>query len=415
MLNMFTKKKPNSGTTVITEPEKIQNFMNRGIEKIYPNDEFLEKRLASGEKLSMYLGIDPTGPTLHLGHSIALKKMAEFQKLGHKAILLIGDFTAQIGDPDKTSVRKQLTHAEVLENAKLYKEQASLFLDFGGSNPAELRYNSEWSNPMKFADVLNLASKMTVQQMLERDMFRKRLSENKPIYLHEFMYPLMQGYDAVAMDVDGEIGGNDQTFNMLVGRTLMKDMSNKEKFVLPVKLLTDTSGAKMGKTTNNMLSFLDSAQDKFGKIMSWPDGMIMSGFELLTDVNLRDVEQRLASGENPRDIKMDLAMNVTEFYHSKDEADKAKQAFITQFSKQEIPEDIPEVVINEELGIIEVLKQTGLAKSNNEAKRKIQEGAVVLDGNKIKSITFKMSGGKPQKGDTVILKLGRKIIKLKFK
>ena len=183
---MFKKfsNKSNNSTEIVTDLEQIQAFMSRGIEKIYPNDGFLEKRLSSGEKLSMYMGIDPTGPTLHLGHSIALKKMAEFQKLGHKAILVIGDFTAQIGDPDKTSVRKQLTHAEVLENAKLYKEQASLFLDFDGPNPAELKYNSEWSDPMKFADVLNLASKMTVQQMLERDMFRKRLAENKPIYLH---------------------------------------------------------------------------------------------------------------------------------------------------------------------------------------------------------------------------------------
>lgn len=415
MLHMFAKKKNDKKVSITTSEEEIKTFITRGIEKVYPNNKFLVDRLSSGEQLSMYLGIDPTGPTLHLGHSIALKKMAEFQKLGHKAILLIGDFTAQIGDPDKTSVRKQLTHAEVLENAKLYKEQASLFLDFDGPNPAELRYNSEWSDPMKFADVLSLASKMTVQQMLERDMFRKRLAENKPIYIHEFMYPLMQGYDAVAMDVDGEIGGNDQTFNMLVGRTLMKDISNKEKFVLPVKLLTDTSGAKMGKTTNNMLSFLDTPQEKFGKIMSWSDGMIMPGFELLTDEPLREIEQRLASGENPRDIKMNLALLVTAFYHGPEVAEKAQNDFITQFSKQEIPEDVPEVVINEELGIVEVLKKTGLAKSNNEAKRKIQEGAVVLDGNKIKSITFKMSGGKPQKGDTVILKLGRKIIKLKFK
>ena len=399
---------------VITDADKIEKFMSRGIEKIYPKEDFLRSRLASGKQLSMYLGIDPTGPTLHLGHSIALKKLKEFQQLGHKAILLIGDFTAQIGDPDKTDVRKALTHEEVLENAKLYKQQASLFLDFGGDNPAELKYNSEWNAKMSFPDVLNLASKMTVQQMMERDMFRKRLQENKPIYIHEFMYPLMQGYDAVAMDVDGEIGGNDQTFNMLVGRTLMKDMLGKEKFVMPVKLLTDTSGAKMGKTTNNMLSFLDSAQEKFGKIMSWTDGMILPGFELCTDEDLRDIEQRLASGENPRDVKMDLAINIVSFYHSADEAKTAKENFITQFSKQEIPADIPEVVINEELGIIEVLKKANLVKSNNEAKRKIQEGAVVVDGDKVKSISLKLTK-KPKSGDTIILKLGRKIIKLKFK
>lgn len=399
----------------ITDPEKIDAFLSRGIERVYPNDEFVKERLMSGDKLTMYFGIDPTGPTLHLGHSIALKKMKEFQELGHTPILLIGDFTARIGDPDKSSVRNQLTHEEVLENAKLYKEQASLFLDFEGDNPAELKYNSEWSDPLKFADVLNLASKMTVQQMLERDMFKKRLEDNKPIYIHEFMYPLMQGYDAVAMNVDGEIGGNDQTFNMLTGRTLMKDMCNKEKFVLPVKLLTDTSGSKMGKTTNNMLSFLDSASEKFGKVMSWTDGMIMSGFELCTDVDLAKIQARLDSGENPRDIKLELAHNIVSFYDGAEAADKAQQDFITQFSKQEIPEDVPEVVINEDLGIVEVLKKTNLVQSNNEARRKIEEGAVVLDGNKVKSISFKMSGGKPKKGDTIILKLGRKIIKLKFK
>jgi len=409
------KKDTNKKISISTDKDAIKHFMTRGIEKIYPNDGFLKSRLESGEQLSMYLGIDPTGPTLHLGHSIALKKMAEFQKMGHKAILLIGDFTAQIGDPDKENVRKQLTREEVLENAKLYKEQASLFLDFDGPNAAELKYNSTWSDPMTFADVLNLASKMTVQQMMERDMFRKRLVEKKPIYIHEFMYPLMQGYDAVAMNVDGEIGGNDQTFNMLVGRTLMKDMLGKEKFVLPVKLLTDTSGSKMGKTTSNMLSFLDTPQEKFGKIMSWSDGMIIPGFELLTDVDLKEINNRLSSGENPRDIKMELASNVTQFYHGKDMAQKAQKAFVTQFQKQEIPENLPEVVINEELGIVEILKKTGLAKSNNEARRKITEGAVVLNGNKVKSISLKMSGGKLKKGDTVVLKLGRKIIKIKFK
>lgn len=398
-----------------TDPQDIEKFMSRGVEKIYPNDDFLKERLLSGEKLSMYLGIDPTGPTLHLGHSIAIKKLKEFQDLGHKAILLIGDFTAQIGDPDKSSVRKPLTHEEVLQNAKLYQEQASKFLSFEGDNPAELKYNSEWNSKLNFEDVLKLASKMTVQQMLERDMFRKRLDEQKPIYIHEFMYPLMQGYDAVAMDVDGEIGGNDQTFNMLVGRGLMKDMRNKEKFVLPVKLLTDTSGAKMGKTTNNMLSFLDSPQEKFGKIMSWTDGMIMPGYELCTDVDLDEVQSRLDSGENPRDIKMDLAHTIVGFYDGEGSADAAKEAFITQFSKQAIPEDIPEVVINEDLGIVEILKKTNLVKSNNEAKRKIQEGAVVLDGDKVKSISLKLTGGKPKAGDTFILKLGRKIIKLKFK
>jgi len=401
-------------TKVSTDEKQIQQFMTRGVEKLYPSMDFLYSRLQSGEQLTMYLGIDPTGPTLHMGHSIALRKLAEFQKLGHKAILLIGDFTARIGDPtDKSETRNQLTHAEVLENAKLYQEQASLFLDFNGDNPAELRYNGEWSDPMRFADVMDLASRMTVQQMMERDMFRKRYAEGKPIFIHEFFYPLMQGYDAVAMDVDGEIGGNDQTFNMLVGRDLMKDMKQKEKFVMPMKLLVDNSGAKMGKTTNNMLSFLDTAAEKFGKIMSWTDGMIEGGFELLTDIDLDLVRTRLSSDENPRDIKMDLALDVVSFYHGVEEAQSAKLSWETQFSEGGVPEDLPEHSIESPAEIMELLKETGLVKSGGEARRKIDEGAVQVDGKKIKEIKLKVTQEQLEKG--IILKLGRKMIKIKKK
>ncbi|MDD5318387.1 MAG: tyrosine--tRNA ligase, partial [Candidatus Pacebacteria bacterium] len=197
----------------------IQELLTRGVEHIFPNPAFLEEKLKKGEKITIYLGIDPTGPTLHLGHVIILKKLRDFQRLGHKVILLIGDFTAQIGDPtDKMATRKKLSAKEVLNNCKVYKTQASRFLDFSGRNKAELRFNSSWLKKMNFADVLELASHMTVEQMLKRDMFEKRNSEGKPIFIHEFLYPLLQGYDSVALGVDAEIGGNDQTFNMLVGR-----------------------------------------------------------------------------------------------------------------------------------------------------------------------------------------------------
>lgn len=401
-------------TKIITDEQAIEKFITRGVEKIYPNTDFLRERLESGEQLSMYLGIDPTGPTLHMGHSIALRKLAEFQKMGHKAILLIGDFTARIGDPtDKSEARNQLTHEEVLENAKLYQKQASLFLDFDGDNPAELKYNSEWSDPLRFADVMDLASRMTVQQMLERDMFRRRLEEGKPIYIHEFFYPLMQGFDAVAMDVDGEIGGNDQTFNMLVGRDLMKEMKGKEKFVLPMKLLTDTSGAKMGKTTNNMLSFLDTPTEKFGKIMSWTDGMIEGGFELLTDADLDEVRARIASDENPRDIKMDLAMQVVSFYDGEESAEQARENWQTQFSEGGVPEDLPEYVVESPAEIMELLRSTGMVQSGKEARRKIDEGAVHLDGKKIKEIKLKVTKEQLEKG--FVLKLGRKMFRIKGK
>ncbi|TSC72766.1 MAG: hypothetical protein G01um101470_282, partial [Parcubacteria group bacterium Gr01-1014_70] len=270
----------------------IKELLTRAVERIYPSAEFLESRLKNGEQLSLYLGIDPTGPTLHLGHIIPLLKLAQFQALGHKIILLIGDFTGMIGDPtDKTATRKRLTRAEVLENAKLYKEQASRIIQFGGKNPAEIRHNSEWLGKMSFEDVLELCSQITHSQAVKRDMFQKRISEGKDLYIHEFLYPLMQGYDSVAMDVDGEVGGNDQSFNMLVGRDLMKKIKNKEKFVVATKLLTDGAGAKMGKTEGNTVALTDSAADMFGKVMSWPDSMILAGFELCTRVPVEEIKK----------------------------------------------------------------------------------------------------------------------------
>ena len=401
-----------SMTSINTNAQEIQEFVNRGVETVYPNDDFLIDRLSSGKQLSMYLGIDPTGPTLHLGHVITLRKLAHFQRLGHKVILLIGDFTAQVGDPtDKSETRKQLTHEEVLENARLYQDQASLFLDFEGDNPAELRYNSEWSDQMRFAEVMDLASRMTVQQMLERDMFRRRMESGKPIYIHEFFYPLMQGYDAVALDVDGEIGGNDQTFNMLVGRDLMKDMKDKEKFVLPMKLLTDTGGAKMGKTTGNMLSFLDTPAEKYGKVMSWTDGMIEPGFELLTDEPLESVRTRLGSEENPRDIKKDLARRIVAMFHDEEVAKEAQEHWETQFTDGGIPEDIPEHLVESPEEIMNLLRETGMVKSGKEARRKIDEGAVQLDGKKIKEIKVKLTKEQLEQG--VVLKLGRKMFRIK--
>ena len=395
---------------ILTDENKIDEVVKRGVEKNYPSDDFLREKLKEGKQLKIYLGIDPTGPTLHMGHMVVLKKLRQLQLLGHKIVLLIGDFTATIGDPDKTSVREPLTREEVLENQQLYKEQASIFLDFGGENPAEFVYNSEWLSKMNFEEVLNLASKMTVQQMLERDMFKRRLEEGKPIYIHEFMYPLMVAQDSLVMDVDGEVGGNDQTFNMLTGRHLQKEVQNKEKFVIPMKLLVDSTGAKMGKTTGNMLSFLDSADEKFGKIMSWTDGMILPGFELLTDKDLKEVEERLRSSENPRDIKMDLALTIVEFYHSKNEAEEAQKNWEAQFSKNEIPENIEEFEVKEGEGILTILSQIGFVTSNGEARRKVAEKAVKLDGEAVLDPTYTITGS----GEKII-KLGRKIAKLIIK
>ena len=371
MFSKFFKKR-----SVSTDESKIEELLTRGVERIYPNEEFFKERLKSGERLKIYLGIDPTGPTLHLGHAIPLRKLRQFQDLGHEVVLLMGDFTARIGDPDKKEVRKQLTHKEVLENTKLYKSQAETFLSFEGSNPAKIAFNNDWLGALTFSDVLELASKVTVQQMLERDMFRKRIAEEKPIYLHEFMYPLMQGYDSVAMDVDGEVGGNDQTFNMLTGRTLMKEMQKKEKFVIPMKLLIDPTGAKMGKTTGNMLSFLDSPEDKFGKVMSWTDEMIFNGFELCTDRNLKEIQERISSGENLRDVKLDLAYEIVKTYHGEASAIKGKDAFIATFQKKEIPDEVEIIIIQENTPLVDALIKNETIESKTEFKRLVEAGAI---------------------------------------
>lgn len=411
-----------------TDPKKIEYIVTRGVERIFPHEDFLRKRLESGERLTVYLGIDPTGPTLHMGHVIPLIKLSQLQELGHQIILLIGDFTARIGDPDKNNVRKQLTHQEVLENAKRYQEQASLLLNFEGENPAEFRYNGTWLDRMNFADVITLASQITVQQMLNRDMFKKRFfgsiecehcgntfsvknhestyedqakskefigeltcpqchkkntkkntkKEQSPIYLHEFMYPLMQGYDSVAMNVDGEVGGNDQTFNMLVGRDLMKNLNPpKEKFVIPMKLLVDNQGQKMGKTTGNMLSFLDSPDQKFKKIMTWSDDMMVNAFELLTDIDLVSVQQRIDAQENPRDIKFDLALNIVSKFHGKDQALDAKKRWLKEVQQEAIPEDIPEV--NNKDNVIDTLV-SATQESRSQVRRLIKEQAVRING-----------------------------------
>ena len=370
---------------------KIETIVTRGVERIFPNEDFLRTQLMEGKQLTIYLGIDPTGPTLHMGHVIPLMKLAQLQELGHKIILLIGDFTARIGDPDKSEAREPLTHEQVLENAKLYKEQASLFLNFEGENPAEFKYNGEWLDQMKFADVIELASHMTVQRMLDRDMFRRRVDAGTPVYIHEFMYPLMQGYDSVVMDVDGEVGGNDQTFNMLVGRDLLKDQTPpKEKFVIPMKLLVDSNGEKMGKTTGNMLSFLDSGDEKFKKIMTWSDEMMMLGFELLTNVDLESIQARMDSGENPRDIKFDLAHNIVTKFHSESEADVAKESWINEVQQDNKPEHIPEISLGDDF--LQTLSG-GTGESKSQLRRLLSEGAIKVNDEKIENEEKELKSG----------------------
>ncbi len=371
----------------ITDTDKIENLLTKGVEHIFPNTDFLRAKLLKGERVSLYLGIDPTGPTLHLGHVIPLKKLGEFQKLGHKIILLMGDFTAMIGDPtDKKAPRKQLTREEVMQNLKEYRKQSSRFISFDGPNKAEFKFNSTWLSKLSFGEVIELSSHFTVQQMLERDMFAERMKENKPIFVHEFMYPLMQGYDSVAMDVDGEVGGNDQTWNMLAGRDLVKIKNKKEKFVLSTKLLTDSTGKKMGKTENNIVSLNQTPNDMFGKVMSWTDELIVPGFEVATDIPLSEIEkikQDLAEGKNPRDLKVRLAEEIVSVCVGKKEALVAKEHFENTFKEGNIPQEIKEVTVSKENSLMEVLVKEGIVSSNTECRRLLSEGAIThMDSDK---------------------------------
>lgn len=393
--------------TVNTNQEAIDGFLSRSVENVFPNREFLEARMKEGKALSIYVGIDATGPTLHLGHSIWLRKLRAWQDMGHKVIMLIGDFTAMIGDPtDKSAVRKQLTREEVLANCAKYQEQASRFIRFDGDNAAELKFNGEWLGKMSFADVLDLASHFTVQQMLERDMFQKRVEEQKPIYIHEFMYPLMQGYDSVAMGVDGEMGGNDQTFNMLAGRDLMKSMRGKEKFVVALKLLADPTGKKMGKSEGNMITFEDSADDMFGKVMSWTDGMIVGGFELCTDVSAEEIsaisKSLIRDEANPRDPKARLAWEVAKGFHGADAADRARDAFDNLFRDKKGPDEDQIVGVKVDAGearLLEVLVAAGFVQSKSDARRQIEQGGVKVEGEVVKDINALVAvGALVQKG-----------------
>ena len=363
--------------------EMIKELLQRGVEAVYPNEDFLKRRLLSGEKLKVYLGIDPTGPTLHLGHVIALKKLRSFQDLGHEATLLIGDFTATIGDPtDKTSARKELSKEEVGLNERLYKEQAGKVLSFEGGNPASLRHNSEWFEKMSFADTLKLSSYLTYSQIIKRGMFQERIAEEKDLYIHEFLYPLMQGYDSVAMDVDGEVGGNDQAFNMLVGRDLMKRMKGKEKFVIAIKLLEDSSGRKMGKTEGNMVSLSDFPSDMFGKIMSWSDDLIMPGFELVSTVpyeELSFIEKELREGASPKDLKARLAENLVSMVHGPDKARAAATNFSEVFSGVKMPEDAASISLPSGATVAEFadeLVKNGIVGSKSAFRRLLDDGAV---------------------------------------
>ena len=338
---------------VITDEKKLRWILDRRVINFIPSKGEILERFKKGEQLRIYYGIDPTGPDIHLGHTVQLLLLKDLYELGHKPILLIGDFTAQIGDPSgKDAARKPLSEKEIKENMKTYLGQVYKILPRGSF---EVKYNSEWLSKLKLADFLELASSVTVQQTLARDMFQKRISEDRPIGLHEFLYPLMQGYDSVVMKIDGEIGGGDQLFNMLVGRTLEKKYLNKDKAVLGTKLLVDAAGKKMSKTEGNLIAVNDLPNDIFGKVMNIPDGeAIRTVFELATDMgsdkyNQYDSFQDFAKGDivreeerNPLEFKKKAAFELVRMYHGEKEAEKAREEWDRVFSKGEYPSEMKE-------------------------------------------------------------------------
>ncbi len=368
----------------LADKETIDELLSRSADVIYPTREALEKVLLSGKRLRLYLGIDPTSPHLHLGHAENILMLRRFQDLGHEVILLMGDFTGRIGDPtDKTATRTQLTESQVKENLKTFKEQASHILKFTGKNAAKIKFNASWHKKLTFEDVVRLAAHFTVQQMIERSMFQERIKAGKPIGLHEFFYPLMQGYDSVAMDVDLEIGGTDQTFNMLAGRTLMKAMLGKEKFVIANRLIEDpVTGKKMSKTEGSLVNLDDAPHDMFGKMMALPDELAMSVAELATMMPLAQVNglrASVAGGKNPRDAKLIIAEAVVALYHSPKEAAAAREEWVRVFSNKERPEDAPKLNLAEKtMPLIELLLASGVP-SKSEARRLIEQKAVKIN------------------------------------
>ncbi|MDB5225635.1 MAG: tyrosyl-tRNA synthetase [Candidatus Adlerbacteria bacterium] len=372
----------NKERKIVTDKQAIDELLTRGVENVIPR-ELAQKKLTSGEPMRIYLGIDPTGAKLHLGHSVPLRKLKAFSDLGHHVIFLVGSFTAMIGDPTgRDAMREALTREKVEANFKDYKRQAQKILDF---SKVEIRYNHEWLEKLKFDDIVRLASKFTVQQMLQRDMFQKRLEEQKPIALHEFLYPLMVGYDSVVLDVDCELGGSDQEFNILAGRHLQQAFGKRDKFVLTTRLIEGTDGRKMSKTYDNAVYFDDAPSDMYGKLMSIKDELVATYFETLTDVPTDEV-QKILEG-HPKEAKMRLAREIVTKYHSKDAAEKSEQDWTNTFSQGGVPADVPTVAAGKLRDIVDGL-------STSELRRLVDAGAVsyVETGEKITSIDAEVSG-----------------------
>ena len=364
--------------------------MSFGAAEILPLDELrkkLERAVATNTPLRVKLGLDPSAPDIHLGHTVVLRKLKQFQDLGHQIVLIIGDFTGRIGDPSgKSAARKPLTEEQVLANAKTYEDQIFKILD---RDKTEVHFNSEWLGKMNFADVLTLAAKYTVARMLERDDFQKRDTEGRPISLHEFMYPLMQGYDSIATKADIEFGGTDQKFNLIVGRHLQNETGMEPQVVITMPLLEGLDGVqKMSKSLGNYIGIDEEPTEMYGKAMSIPDELMARYFMLVTDMP-REEQEQLAQGlkdgsVHPRDAKMLLAKTIVELYHGAAAAEAAEQEFVRVFQERDLPSEIEELSIDAaEVWLPQLLHAAGMVSSNSEGKRMIQQGSVRVNGEKV--------------------------------
>ncbi len=382
--------------------------IKRGAEEILIEDELVEK-LKSGKKLKIKAGFDPTAPDLHLGHTVLINKMKTFQDLGHEVIFLIGDFTGMIGDPTgKNVTRKPLTRDDVLANAETYKEQVFKILDPAKTTVA---FNSTWMEKLGAAGMIKLAARQTVARMLERDDFKKRYAGGQSIAIHEFLYPLVQGWDSVALESDVELGGTDQRFNLLMGRELQKDEGQKPQTVLMMPLLEGTDGVqKMSKSLGNYIGITDTPSDMFGKIMSISDVLMWRYYDLLSSLSIEQIaaqKLRVEQGTNPRDIKIELAKELIARFHSEADAQAAHDDFIQRFQKKALPDEIPELTVNideDTILIANLLKEAGLVASTSEAMRMIKQGAVKLNGEeKITDTKLEVA-----KGTTAIYQVGKR-------
>ena len=377
--------------------DEALSIIKRGAEEILVEEELIEK-LKTGKSLRIKAGFDPTAPDLHLGHTVLLNKLRQFQELGHEVIFLIGDFTGMIGDPTgKSTTRPPLTRDQVIENAKSYEQQIFKILD---PEKTLVMFNSSWMGNMDAAGLIKLASSLTVARMLERDDFSKRYGSNQPIAIHEFLYPLIQGYDSVELRADVELGGTDQKFNLLMGRELQKQHGQSPQTVLMMPILEGLDGVqKMSKSLNNYIGVHELPDEMFGKIMSISDELMWRYFELLSFRPLAEIEgfkSAIEQGENPRDIKFKLAEEIIERFHDQASADKARENFIARFQKGAMPDEMPEVELQAEdgeLAIANLLKMADLTGSTSDAMRMIKQGAVKIDGQKIEDKSLKIQSG----------------------